>query len=194
MANTELTFNGDVTGKTVVDLNGIQYVKISDKPHDLTELVKFGLSYDPELAEAEGIPPYMEVPKEMYTIDSCAEYSYVVMYGQIAIASHSQKVEGVVFDVGVYVMAMSSGGKIVEWVSRIEFEETTEPEEPTAPGFIEYLVNPKYRMEKPFRGFIGWKLAQGGGGGGADVSALVSSDGYTLQDVNGLNLIPKEGK
>lgn len=190
MANTELTFNGDVTGKTVVDLNGIQYVKISDKPHDLTELVKFGIAYDPELAEMEGIPPYMEVPKEMYTIESDADYSEVLMDGQIAIVSYRRKVEDIAFDVGVYVMAMSSGGKIAAWISRIEFEE---PEEPTAPiGFIEYLVKPKNHMGKPFRGFIGWKLAQGGGD--ADVSALVSSDGYTLQDVNGLNLIPKEGK
>lgn len=60
-------------------------------------------------------------------------------------------------------------------------------------GYIEYLVNPKYHMGKPFRGFIGWKLAQGGEGADGE-PALVSSDGYTLQDVNGLNLIPKEGK
>lgn len=75
-----------------------------------------------------------------------------------------------------------------------ETDEPEEPEEPTAPiGYIEYLVNPKYHMGKPFRGIIGWKMAQKGGSADGE-PALVSSDGYTLQDVNGLNLIPKEGK
>lgn len=36
-----------------------------------------------------------------------------------------------------------------------------EPEEPTEPiSFIEYLVNPKYHMGKPFRGFIGWLVGR----------------------------------
>ena len=125
-----LTFNGDVTGKTVIELNGMAYVKISDKPYDLTKLEKFGLGYDPEIAEAEGIPPYYEVPKEMYTIESDADYSAVFVDNQIAIVSYSRKVEAMAFDVGVYVLAICSVDRIVAWVSRLEFAGTIHPVDP----------------------------------------------------------------
>lgn len=122
-----LTFDGDATDKTVVDLNNIQFVKISDKPLDLTKLVKFEIANDPELAETEGAPPYTEIPKEMCTIESNADGSFVSIGGQIAIVSYRRKVEAMVFDVGVYVLTMRAGGKLIGWVSRIELEETIHP-------------------------------------------------------------------
>ena len=69
-----------------------------------------------------------------------------------------------------------------------------EPEEPDGEsiGFIEYLVNPKYHMGNPFRGFFSWIMSKNNGSGGSDVAKLLSSDGHTLTDVNGTYLIPKE--
>lgn len=51
---------------------------------------------------------------------------------------------------------------LVEGTHTVCIYQGTKPgtEEPI--GYIEYLVNPKYRMGKPFRGFFGWKLAQKG--------------------------------
>lgn len=56
-------------------------------------------------------------------------------------------------------------------------------------SFIKFLCDPKYCLYP--KTIWGWKLEQKHGGSSAVTNALISSDGYTLQDKNGLNLIPK---
>lgn len=61
-------------------------------------------------------------------------------------------------------------------------------------SFIKFVSSPKQPCFP--KNIWGWKLAQKQGGGSPVTpvaNVLRSSDGFALQDKNGLNLIPKEG-
>lgn len=189
-----LTFDGDVTGKETFEYAGKTFVKISDTAMDLSKVTKLVMRVDPTLAEAFGMSAEMEIT-EGFTVE-CEDNAWALrdsegMYIVFANGLESATAKGTF---AMYQSGSSMGWPDIEtamWISRIEFEETTEP---TAPiGYIEYLTNPKYHTIKLFYDIIGWKLAQKGCSADGE-PALVSSDGYTLQDVNGLKLIPKESE
>lgn len=72
-----------------------------------------------------------------------------------------------------------------------EKSEDSEDDSDSGFSFIKFLVSPDF----PYlpKNIFGWRLAQRQGGGSAVTNVLTCSDGYSLQDKNGLYLIPKEG-
>lgn len=119
-----LTFNGDVTGKTM--LNGM--VMISNTVMDLSNVTNVVMISDPTVAEQMGTPSRVEYGKETLTVRKEDGVQYL-NNGAVDVA---KSVDGA----GVFVMCMLGSEIGIEdvevalYVSLIEFAETIHPIDP----------------------------------------------------------------
>lgn len=166
-----ITWDGNTEGLTAFEDFGLPMYLVSDKlipPGEVTVTLSNGKTLPTMTTEAFGI---VMLPELMAFSAEAGEYS-------------ADGMSLVIPETGTYFLKADG----VDYATSISWE-TAEPEEPTET----ISTAKKFLLRQIFPDIIARALIGGGGSDNPVQGALLSSDGYTLTDANGLYLIPKEG-